>query len=187
MIPHDLVYYRPGSIDEALEAFSQAAVEGMEPAYFGGGTEVVTSIRDGRAAPRALIDLRGVLETQGIGEDGGEIRYGASVSLGTVCRDERFPLLARAASGVADHSVRNTITLGGNVVGRLPYRETVLPFLVAGGRAEIRGPAGGRMLPLERGFDRRLPLARGEILVALRVPRAGAMDPWFIAYPVDTG
>jgi len=177
MIPYDVVYFGPESLAEALEAFRQAEAEGLDPAYLGGGTEIVTMVRDGRLRPGALVDLKGARECRGIAEQGGSLRFGACLTLNELVEQARFPLLAAAASGIADHTVRNSITLGGNVAGRLPYREAALPFLLCDGTAEIAGGGGTREVPLGRLFERRLRLGRGEALVALRVPAAAAALP----------
>jgi CO/xanthine dehydrogenase FAD-binding subunit len=177
VIPYDLAYYRPETLAEALEAFRQAASEGLAPAWLGGGTEIVTMARDGKLHPGALIDLKGVPECGGIEEHGGHLRFGACLTLNEAAEQERFPLLAKAASGVADHTVRNTITLGGNIAGRLPYREAVLPFLLCDALAEVAGGDGVREVPLAKLFEKRLRLEAGEALVALRVPAAAASLP----------
>ncbi len=177
MIPYDVAYYRPDTLPEALEAFRQAAAEGLAPAWLGGGTEIVTMARDGKLRPGALIDLKGVPECAGIEELDGHLRFGACLTLNEAADQARFPLLAAAASGVADHTVRNSITLGGNIAGRLPYREAVLPFLLCDTVAEIAGAEGGREVPLAKLFEKRLRLAAGEALVALRVPVAAASLP----------
>jgi CO/xanthine dehydrogenase FAD-binding subunit len=177
VIPYDVAYYRPDTLAEALEAFRLARAEGLSPAWLGGGTEIVTMARDGRARPAALIDLKGVPECRGIEERGGHLRFGACLTLNEAAEQDLFPLLARAASGVADHTVRNSITLGGNITGRLPYREAVLPFLVCDGLAEIASGDGVREAELADLFAKRLRLAPGEVLVALRVPVSAASLP----------
>jgi CO/xanthine dehydrogenase FAD-binding subunit len=179
MIRHDVVYYRPASLAEALEAWREASAVGHDPAYVGGGTEIVTMARESRIRPGALIDLKDLPECAGAGEAGGMLRFGACLTLNACAEQRGFPLLAAAASGVADHTVRNSITLGGNIAGRLPYREAVLPFLVCDAIAEVAAPgAAAREAPLASLWDRRLRLAPGELLVALRVPAASAALRW---------
>lgn len=171
MIPFDLVYYRPESIQEALKAFQEADADGLKPRFLSGGTELVTMARDNKITARAFIDLKRLPETQVLDMQDRELRIGACVTLNRVIEENPWPLLSTAARGVADHSVRNTVTLGGNVAGMLPYREALLPFLVAGGGVEIAGPAGTRSVPVREIFDKRLKLAAGEFLLALTVDR----------------
>lgn len=68
--------------------------------------------------------------------------------------------------------MRNRLTLGGNICGRLPYREAVLPFLLGGAEVMLAGPQGRRSVPLLPHFDKRLRLEKGEMLVQLSVPAA---------------
>lgn len=183
MISYDIVYLRPSSIAEAVEAWRQTSAEGLEPAYLGGGTELLTMARDNRRRPGALIDLKRIEELRAITDDGAALSFGSSLRLNDLCTDSRFALLAEAADRIADHSVRNSITLGGNVCGMLPYREAVLPFLAADGTATIAGsapgggPGGLRTVPLSRLFNKRLVLEPGEFLVALSVSLEAARAP----------
>jgi CO/xanthine dehydrogenase FAD-binding subunit len=181
MIPYDVAYFRPETLDEAGQAFEEAEAQGLEPEFVGGGTEIVTMARDRRIRPGALVDLKGIAECSGIETQDGEVRFGSCLTLNEAAADDCFPLLAAAAGAVADRTVRNSITLGGNIAGRLPYREAVLPFLIAEATAEIAGTGGRRAVPLARLFDRRLRLRRGELLAGLRVSAAAAGLPHFHA------
>ena len=148
MISFDVRYLQPETLDEAVQAWQEEHAAGREPRYLAGGTEILTMARDNRLRPGALIDLKRIpettaLETAAAGTvgAGATLRYGACVSLNEVSEAPRFPLLSAACGRVADHTVRNSITLGGNICGMLPYREAVLPFLVGDGSAVIAGPA----------------------------------------------
>jgi CO/xanthine dehydrogenase FAD-binding subunit len=175
----ELVFLRPESLNEAVEAFASADRDGLEPLYYGGGTEILTMSREGRIDPAVLVDLKAVGECRELGRDGDEVVFGAALSLNEVSESRLFPLLGAAASRVADHTVRNRLSLGGNVAGRLPYREAVLPLLAADAQVELVGPGGLRREPLRRVFQRRLRLERGELLARVRVPLSGVGARWF--------
>jgi CO/xanthine dehydrogenase FAD-binding subunit len=178
MIAPDPVFFRPETPDEVLAAYHQAQEENLEPLYYAGGTEILSLSRRGRIRPGALIDLKGLAECRALGLDGEDLVFGSAVTLNEAAESGLYPLLAETASAVADHTVRNRLTLGGNITGRLPYREAVLPLLVAEARADICGPGGMRRLPLSEVFDRRLRLEPGEFLVSVRVPRAATKLPF---------
>jgi CO/xanthine dehydrogenase FAD-binding subunit len=178
MIPHDLVYLRPQSTEEALEAFDRTRSEGLEPMYYAGGSEILSLSRRGRMRPGALIDIKQIPRCRGSAAEGDHLYFGAALSLNELVEGESFPLLAAACRRVADHSVRNRLTLGGNICGRLPYREAVLPLLVAEAEAEIASAAGSRWQSLNTLFSRRLRLEPGELLVRLRIPRQAASHPF---------
>ncbi len=182
MIFHDIDFLRPQTIAEALEAYHDYSAMDREPAYFAGGTELVTMAREGKVSAGAFVDLKAIPETQALEASGGELRIGSSLSLNTVSTALDFPLLARCAAGVADHSVRNSITLGGNISGRLPYREAMLPLLLADAGVSVAGlGASGeqkvRRISLRELFDKRLRLASGEFLVEFTVSEEAARAP----------
>ncbi len=178
MIPHNFVYYRPLTLQEAVEAYVEAAAEGLDTLYYAGGTEILTYARKGNLRPGAVIDIKHIPDCVVLTRDGSRHVFGSALTLNTVIEDGRFPLLAQAAQ-IVDHTVRNRLTLGGNIAGRLPYRETVLPFLLADAQVRLVGPDGERLESLRDVFDRRLQLTPGELLVSLSVPAEVAAMPWF--------
>lgn len=179
MIPFDFEYHLPGSIEEARQVFTALAAADKEPLYYAGGTEIISLARRGRLKFGALVDLKGIPEMKIVETAGENIVFGACTTLSDLAGQDDFPLLAAVARGVADHTVRNRLTLGGNICGRLPYRETLLPFLLSGGEAILSGPAGLRREPLDRVFDKRLRLERGEFLVQLTVTGEAAGRAWW--------
>ncbi len=178
MIPHNFVYYRPLTLHEAVEAYVEAVGEGLDPLYYAGGTEILTYARKGNLRPGAVIDIKRIPDCVALARDGSRHTFGSALTLNTVIEDGRFPLLAQAAQ-IVDHTVRNRLTLGGNIAGRLPYRETVLPFLLADAEVRLIGPGGERLVPLRDVFERRLKLTAGELLVSLSVSGEVLAMPWF--------
>lgn len=169
MIPFDLVYFRPETIKEAADAFSAADGEGLKPRYLGGGTEIVSFARRGLLKLGAVIDLKRIGECRVLEKSGTGLIFGAALTLNEVVGSDYFPLLSQAAK-IVDHTIRNRLTLGGNIAGMLPYRETVLPLLLTKTGIRLAGPDGERTVPLNEVFSRRLKLKKGEFLVQLRVP-----------------
>jgi CO/xanthine dehydrogenase FAD-binding subunit len=186
MIPFNFAYHRPASLAEAAEAYAQADKEGLKPAYLAGGTEITTFCRMGKLRPGALVDIKRIPECRARGVEGNELVFGAALTLNEVIEGDSFPLLQQA-SVLVDHSVRNRLTLGGNIAGMLPYRETVLPFLLADATARLVGPAGERRAPLAEVFSKSLALQPGEMLAQIRVPKAMASRAWFYRRRVRKG
>ena len=83
--------------------------------------------------------------------------------------------------------MRNRLTLGGNIAGMLPYRETVLPFLLADATARLVAPAGERRVPFAEVFSKHLRLEPGELLAQIRVLKTMASRPWFYRRRVKQG
>jgi CO/xanthine dehydrogenase FAD-binding subunit len=173
MIPFNFLYHRAETLSEAVEAYRQAERDGLKPAYLAGATEIMTFCRIGRIKPGALVDIKRIPECRVQGEEDGELVFGAALTLNEIIEGAFFPLL-RQASVIVDHTVRNRLTLGGNIAGMLPYRETVLPLLLADATARLAGSAGERTVPLAGVFSKCLRLAPGEVLAQIRVPKAMA-------------
>ena len=178
MIPFDFVYLRPDTAEEAVRAYADCLREGMTPFYFGGGTEIVTFARTGRVRPGAVIDIKQIPECRALERMRDAVVFGAGLPLNRVIDSGFFPLLEKTAGGVADHTVRNRLTFGGNIAGQLPYRETVLPLLLADAELLIAGPDGRRTAAIGGLFSKRLVLGKGELLLQVRVAEEVIRAPW---------
>lgn len=171
MIPFEIEYIRPTSAEDAAALYREVSDAGRTARYLSGGTELVTLARDGKLKYDVLIDLKRIPETTVMDES--TLTFGAALRLSEL-RDQTdavgaTALVGRAAGGVADRTTRNSITLGGNVCGMLPYREALLPFLLLDGEATLEGPDGRRRVALAQLFDKRLKLKPGEFLVSLHL------------------
>jgi xanthine dehydrogenase YagS FAD-binding subunit len=97
------------------------ATAGAQP--IGGGTDLLVCIDEGIAAPRSVVDLRGIAGSDAIEAlaDGG-VRMGASAKLHDIARHAgvkaRFPALADACAAVGTPALRHMGTLGGNLCQR---------------------------------------------------------------------
>jgi CO/xanthine dehydrogenase FAD-binding subunit len=178
MIPFDFVYLQPGSIEEAVSAFAETSRAGLDPLYYGGGTEIVTFSRDRIVHPGAVIDIKRIPECRELRVEGDSVVLGAAVALNRIIESGLFPLLGRAAAGIADHTVRNRLTLGGNVAGRLPYREAVLSLLLSEAHLVLVGPNGRRTVGIREVFSKRLKLEEGELLVQAKTAVSTTKARW---------
>lgn len=189
-------YFRPTTIEEACEVYAFMQKNGHSPQYYAGGAEIVTYCRTNQLQPGAVIDLKHIpacLELTITEED---VVLGAALTLNTIIEANLYPLLSDVAGAIADHSVRNRITLGGNMAGRLPYRETLLPLLIADASVQLAGPQGQRSVALESLFDKSLLLKEGEFIVQIRIPKSMTTAPGLyrrrtrqsrVAYPIASG
>jgi xanthine dehydrogenase molybdenum-binding subunit len=186
MIPFELDYIRAESAAEAAEIWSREHAAGRKVRYFGGGTEFTTLARehkihadvvvDYKRAPEALVHggaTDGGTADQSAAADGaGQFSWGAALRLNTIIDTNRCGLVSRCCAGVADRTVRNSITLGGNIAGMLPYREAVLPFLLFDGTMTTVGPAGEQTTPVAERFEEKLNVGEGELLLRLSLDGA---------------
>ncbi len=181
MMAAGFAYFRPESLEEAIMTKARL---GDSALYYAGGTEILSLTRSGHYAPTAVIDIKYIAECSERGAKGESLFFGSNLSLSELADDSSFPLLAAAARGVADRTVRNRIRLGANCAGRLPYREALLPFLALGAIAHLAGPGqAGRLERRELGLwslhDKRLLLGPGELLLGFSIRAEEAALPWF--------
>lgn len=170
MIPFDFVYCRPGTLDEAYEAFVQMQAEGKNPVYYGGGSEIITMSRAGSIRPGAVIDIKRLPECMNLSADDGGLHIGAVCTLNQIKESKLFPLLTLACGRIADHTNQCRITLGGNLCGTIIYRETSLPLLLSDCAITLFGNQGLRTVSFQSVFEGRMQLGTGELIVQLYVP-----------------
>jgi CO/xanthine dehydrogenase FAD-binding subunit len=167
----------PDRLDDALAALDS------DPALtvLAGGTDLMVELNYGRRRPldvlslRRLADLRDWhVERTAAGVD--EVVLGAAVTYTMLLGDELaglLPALAQAARTVGSPQIRNTGTIGGNLVTGSPAGDT-LPVLVAlEATVELTSARDGtRRLPVSDFLTGPKQTARrpDELLVAVRIP-----------------
>jgi len=183
MICDDITYVRADTAEEAVGAWiahtlpERGGADGVR--YLSGGTEIVTGARKAAGAVRVLIDIGRIPETRVLGPDGDTLFFGASLALNEIGDSRLFPLMTAAVRRIADRTVRNRLSLGGNAAGSLPYREALLPLLLAGASVRTLAPGSARReRPLSALFDKRLALEPGELVLGFSLPAAAAALPW---------
>jgi len=185
MIVEDIVYIRVDNPEEALAAREEAMKRNPagEVRYLAGGTELVSAARRGVQHLDTLIDIKCCAELSILDNDNGRIRFGAALSLNAVRDSNLFPLLSRTIRNIADRTVRHRLTLGGNIAGSLPYREAVLPLLLADAAVltvtpQTNGTHLRRNRTLREIFDKRLLLEPGELVIGFEMDEAMAAADW---------
>ncbi|WP_019420773.1 FAD binding domain-containing protein [Paenibacillus sp. OSY-SE] len=181
MIPFNFEYYKPSSVQMAVELFQSLHKQGKKPMYYSGGTEIITWARANSIQPGAVIDLKFIPECNVIEMQKDKLVIGACVTLSVLSAANPFPLLTETAQGAADQTARNKITLGGNICGKIYYREAVLPLLLANSRMVIAGIQGIRETSIHNVFLQQLRLENGEFLVQILTDR-GYLSLPFVHY-----
>ncbi len=177
MIPFDFTYSVPESVEEAVSSWFSSEQRGENPVYYSGGTEIITLCREQKIEPHAVIDIKHIPECLKINETE-DYYYGAALTLNTITEKTSLSLFSAVLSRIADNTIRNKLTLGGNIMGRLPYREAVLPLLLFDAHAVIAGKEGIRSQPLSVVFDKRLLLGKGELLLGITFPAKTDAAHW---------
>lgn len=195
MIPFDFEYYRPASIEQAVQAFIDLDQRDKKPMYYGGGTEIISMGRMSNISTGAVIDYKEIPECKVLEVQEEHLVIGAGVTLTQIHESNVFPLLAQAGARVADHTIQNKITLGGNLCGTIIYREAVLPLLLADSDVIIAGPQGNRVESINKIFQQRMQLNKGEFIVQVKVLKSFLACPYVhvkrtkedkITYPLVT-
>lgn len=165
---HDFNYYRPDTLDEALELLR----EHDDATLLAGGMTLLPTLKFRLAQPDALVDLGAISDLCGIREHRHFIEIGAMTIHADIAASklirQKLPALASLVRRVGDPQVRNRGTIGGSVANNDPaadYPAGVLGLnaVVVTDRREIT--ADEFFLGM---FETALEV--DEILVALRFP-----------------
>ncbi|RKD24995.1 xanthine dehydrogenase [Ammoniphilus oxalaticus] len=178
MIAFDFAYYRPESIEQAVQTFQNYHERGKEVVYYNGGTEFITFARKNKIKADVIVDLKGISACHVMGQQGDQLTFGSSIPLNQLVESNHFPLLAKTAQKIADHTSRNKITLGGNLNSRLMYREAILPLLLAEAQLKVAGREGEVDLPIQEVFDQKLNLNPCQFIIQASVDRSFAKLPF---------
>lgn len=168
MIPFDFEYYRPSSATEAVQVFMQLDSAGKNPRYYGGGTELISMARANSLSFGAVVDIKAIPECNVLQIVDGQLMMGAALTLSRLHEANIFPLLAQAGARVADHTMQNKITLGGNLCGTIIYKETLLPLLLTDSKVVIACPSGMKTRPVDEIFNQSWQLAPAEFIISLQ-------------------
>ncbi|MFB0830553.1 xanthine dehydrogenase family protein subunit M [Brevibacillus laterosporus] len=178
LIPYDFDYVKPDTIQEAIAIFHQWDSEGKQPKYFCGGTEIITMARLSQLHTKGIIDLKDIPECRILDWKKDQLVIGSAVTLAQLEAVQFFPLLSRVCNRIADHTSRCKITLGGNICGKIIYRETVLPLLVANAEFHIATESGVKQVSIHDVFEKELRLLPHEILLQITVDKQITTMPY---------
>lgn len=179
MIDFNFDYYIPSSIDEAVKLFEELKETDLRPLYYAGGTEIITFARKNDIDTRAVIDLKGIPECNAFYTNEDKIVIGSVVTLTAIEEAKLFPLITETSGFPADHTARNKITYGGNICGRIIYKEAVLTPLVIDAQIVTAGKEGIRIVPLNGAFKEKLQLQEGEFLVQIIMDKGYGSLPYY--------
>lgn len=173
---HTTRYEAPQTIAEAV----QLMMADPDARPLAGGTDLLVQYRTGAKRPSAFIDLKRIPELVGITLDSRGLRLGAATTAAVICEHpdvkRLWPGLVEAVHLVGSTQIQGRGTVGGNLCNGSPAADTTCPLIVNRARAVIAGPAGERIVNIEdfATGPGRTVLERGEVLVALLIPRPAA-------------
>jgi carbon-monoxide dehydrogenase medium subunit len=175
MKPAPFAYYRPATLEQALDLLAE---HGDQAKPLAGGQSLIPAMNFRLARPAALVDLNDLGELSYIkaADDGGLLVGGMTRQRAV----ERSPLVGREAPllhetmpFIAHPPIRNRGTVGGSLAHADPAAELPAVTLALGARFRARCRARSRWLPAEEFFTGPLSTALepDELLVEVALPR----------------
>lgn len=181
MKPAAFEYFRPRSIDEALDLLDRF---GDDARVIAGGQSLVPAMNLRMATPDVLIDIHRIPELIGWRCDGSSLRIGAATPQAVILRDpdlaRSLPLLALAVSHVGHVQTRSRGTIGGSLVHGDPSAEIGLVAATLDATLVLRSRNGERRIPA---CDFQIgglvtDVASNELLVEIVMPKAANGARW---------
>ena len=142
-------YFRPGSINEAIQLMSRL---GEEAKPLAGGQTLIPILKLRMDEPSALIDISRLPDLGDIYNDNGQIHIGALAThsqIGrTTCLSD-IPFISDCANGIADTQVRNRGTIGGSISTADPSGDWASLLHILDANVVCHGPNGKRTLAIK--------------------------------------
>jgi len=169
-------YETPQSVGEAVRLM--AADPGAH--VLAGGTDLLVQFRAGMRRPSAFVDVKRIPELVSITIDSQGLRLGAATAAAVIGEHAElrrlWPGLAESVGLIGSTQIQGRGSVGGNLCNASPAADTTCALIVNRAECVIAGPNGERVVPVDEFCiaPGRTVLERGELLVALRVPRPAA-------------
>jgi aerobic carbon-monoxide dehydrogenase medium subunit len=174
VIPSAFDYIAASTVEEAVQALSQA---GVDAKVLAGGQSLVSVLRLRLATPTTIVDLNKISELRGVRDGGEAIVVGAMTTYHDVINDplvgKHAALLTLATQTVGDPQIRHRGTVGGALVHADPAGDLLAAVVALDSEMVIAGPGGRRTVSAEEFFVDLFTTAVGpdEVLVEVRIPK----------------
>ena len=176
----EFAYVAPRSVADAVGVLRDHANNGRRAQVLAGGTDLLVQLRGSDRAPRTIVDVKKIEETNRLDIGGDEIYIGAAIVSAVLNENEELksllPGLIEAADLIGSTQIQGRASLGGNLCNSSPAADTIPAMIVDRGVCVIAGSAGEREVPVEdfcTGVGTNLMTA-GEFLLGLKFPRPPA-------------
>jgi CO/xanthine dehydrogenase FAD-binding subunit len=168
-----LRYAKPHSLEEALALLAEGPWR-----ILAGGTDFYPAL-GAKPLRENVLDINALSELRGVSDDGDAIVIGARTTWTAIAHAElppAFDALKAAAREVGSIQIQNVGTVAGNLCNASPAADGVPALMVLDAEIELRSAGTTRRLPLEKFIlgNRKTALRPGEMVTAIRVPRASA-------------
>jgi len=167
-------YFTPRTMEEACSLLSQYKEQAK---VIAGGTDLLVWMKHGEILPKYIINIRDIPnEGYIVYDDKVGLSIGALATIHSIeaasLIQEKFNILAQAASKLGTGQIRNQATIAGNLCNASPSAELAPALIVLGAKVRILGTAGERVVLIEDFFTGpgQTVLKPNEILVEIQVP-----------------
>jgi carbon-monoxide dehydrogenase medium subunit len=151
VIPAQLAYTRPETLDEALSALSEP-----EAKILAGGQSLVSVLKLRLVRPSVLVDIAR-LDLRGVGVEQDELRIGALTTWAELvaARELERPALrgiAECAEGIGDLQVKNRGTIGGSIAHADPASDMPAMLIALDAGLTLRSADAERLVSADEFF-----------------------------------
>ena len=167
MVSFNFDFYKPKTIEEAVQTYYNLSDKGKRVVYYAGGTEINNRAEINQLFFDAAIDIKEIPECNVMEFRNNNLVIGAAVTLDKICNSPLFPFLSEVCQRSATQSARkNTMA----VLFVTPYRKA-LPLLLCHGSAVIAYKGGIKTVPFIEAYNSEMNLEPGELLVQVLVDK----------------
>jgi xanthine dehydrogenase FAD-binding subunit len=167
-------YSRVDTIDQATALLQQAQGRAR---ILAGGTDLLVALRERRLTTDLVIDVKSIAELTALHYDADTgLHIGAATPCWRIYGDPHVASLYRgmvdAVRQIGGVQIQGRASLGGNLCNASPAADAIPALIAYAAQAEVAGPAGRRMVPVEQFCTGpgRTVLQPEELLVALHLP-----------------
>lgn len=174
MIPASFEYSSPKTLSEAI---SLLETSGSDSKILAGGQSLIPVMKLRLGSPARLIDINNIEGLNYIRESDGFLRIGALTRIVDLESSEllkkKYPIINDAASHIADPTVRNLGTAGGNVSHADPANDLPATMLALSAEFVATSSGGSRVIKAKDFFVDAFTTAlkHEEILTEIRIPQ----------------
>jgi CO/xanthine dehydrogenase FAD-binding subunit len=119
-----------------------------ETRILAGGTDLLISLKKGEITPKYVVDITRIKELSTIRDEQNRISIGATATHTEVSESalvlKEVPFLAEAAVSIGSAQIRNSGTIGGNIINASPAGDTIPPLVALDATLRIMSHKGER-------------------------------------------
>ena len=165
---------RPGTLEELL------ALRKLQPEaiVIAGCTDIGIGVNRKHERIERTLDVTAVAELSRLEETPEYLEIGAAARLqdAFALLERQWPQLHQWCARFGSVPIRNSATLGGNIVNASPLGDSMVLLIALGAAVTLQNEAGSRSMPLEDFYTgvKKVALRSDEVLTLIRVPKARA-------------